>query len=75
MAEEIKELIEKIQQEGIQIAEDKARQIEAQAREQAEEILLEAKQQAAKIISEAEEKRKVTLILVVLVGMCIKQCI
>jgi len=54
MAEEIKDLIEKIQQEGIRVAEDKAKEIEAKARQQAEELLKKAKTEAEKIISQAK---------------------
>ncbi|RKY32218.1 MAG: hypothetical protein DRP74_03045 [Candidatus Omnitrophota bacterium] len=56
MAEEIKELIAKIQQEGIQAAEDKAREIEAKARAQAEELLKQAKSQAEKIVNDAKSE-------------------
>lgn len=56
MAEEIKALIEKIQQEGIQVAQDKAKEIEALARRQAEEIVKKAKAEAEKLISEAKEQ-------------------
>lgn len=56
MAEEIKDLIEKIQQEGIKVAEDKAKEIENQARRQAEEIVKIAKAEAEKLISEAKEQ-------------------
>ena len=56
MADQIKELIEKINQEGVQVAEEKARQIEAQAKAQAEMILQKANSQAKKIIEEAQEK-------------------
>jgi len=54
MAEEIKDLIEKIQQEGIRVAEDKAKEIETKARQQAEELLKKAKTEAEKIISQAK---------------------
>jgi vacuolar-type H+-ATPase subunit E/Vma4 len=56
MAEEIKDLIEKIQQEGIKAAEDKAREIENQANRQAEEIIKKAKVQAERLINEAKDK-------------------
>lgn len=68
MAEEIKILIEKIQQEGVKVAEDKARQIEDEAKERAEQIVEEAKNKAGKILNEArdsvskmEEKQKTLL--------------
>lgn len=56
MAEDIKNLIEKIQQEGIKIARDKAAEIEAQAAKAAERLLQEAEGQAEKLISEAKER-------------------
>ncbi|MFH1622747.1 MAG: V-type ATP synthase subunit E family protein [Candidatus Omnitrophota bacterium] len=54
MAEEIKNLIEKIQQEGIQAAEDKARQIEEQAKQKVNHILEKAKREAEKITQDAK---------------------
>lgn len=56
MAEEIKDLIEKIQTEGVNVAKEKAKQIETQASKQAEEIIKKAKNEAVKIITEAEDK-------------------
>jgi V/A-type H+-transporting ATPase subunit E len=56
MAEEIKNLIEKIQEEGIKAAEDKAKEIELEAKRKAEEILKKAQTEAEKILSEASEK-------------------
>jgi vacuolar-type H+-ATPase subunit E/Vma4 len=56
MAEEIKDLIEKIQQEGILAAEEKARGIEEGARRQAQAVVAEANKEANKIISDAREK-------------------
>jgi V/A-type H+-transporting ATPase subunit E len=56
MSDQIKELIEKINQEGVQAAEDKARQIEAQAKAHAEMIVQKANSQAKKILEEAQEK-------------------
>jgi V/A-type H+-transporting ATPase subunit E len=56
MADQIKELIEKINQEGFAAAEGKARQIESQAKSQAEMILQKANSQANKIVEEAQEK-------------------
>lgn len=56
MAEDIKNLIEKIQQEGIKIAQDKAKEIEAQAAKVAERLVQEAKDQAEKFIGEAKEQ-------------------
>lgn len=54
MPEEIKELIEKIQQEGILAAQNQARQIEEEAQKKAKEIVLRAEAQAQKIISDAK---------------------
>ena len=56
MAEEIKDLIEKIQQEGVKVAEDKAREIENAARQEAEEITRKAKAEAERLIAEAKEQ-------------------
>lgn len=56
MAQEIKDLIAKIQAEGIKIAEDKAREIEAKANAAAKEIILKANTQAEKIIALAQDQ-------------------
>lgn len=56
MAEDIKSLIEKIQQEGIQTAQTKAKEIESQATQRAEEIIQEAKLKASLMVTEAQEK-------------------
>lgn len=56
MAEEIKALIEKIQQEGVQAAQAKAQAITEEANIQAKAILVKAKQEADKILNEAQEK-------------------
>jgi len=56
MAEDIRDLIDKIQSEGIQAAEEKARQIEDLARQRAEEIISSAKLQADRMLSDAHEK-------------------
>lgn len=68
MAEDIKNLIEKIQQEGVKIAQDKATEIETQAVKEAGRLLKEAKDQAERFIREAgeqaakmEEKQKTLL--------------
>ncbi len=58
MAEEIKGLIEKIKQEGIEAAEKKAKEIEQEATKKAEQIIVEAKEQAQRMISEAGAKAK-----------------
>ena len=55
MAEDIKNLIEKIQQEGVLAAEDKARRIENQAKQTAKDIIAKANSQAEQIIAEAED--------------------
>jgi V/A-type H+-transporting ATPase subunit E len=56
MVEDIKSLIEKIQKEGVQAAEAKAKQIEDAAVKTAQEILNDAKSQAGKIIAAAKEE-------------------
>lgn len=56
MAGEIKDLIEKIQQEGILAAEKKAKGIEEEARRQAQAIVAGANEEASKIIDDAREK-------------------
>jgi V/A-type H+-transporting ATPase subunit E len=55
MAENIKDLIEKIQQDGIKVAQDKARDIEAQAQAQAQAIIEKAKIEARRALEEARE--------------------
>ena len=54
MAEELKGLIEKIQEEGVRTAEEKARAIEAQARKKAEEIIAKAEREAENIAARTE---------------------
>lgn len=56
MAEEIRDLIEKINQEGIRAAEDKARTIEAAAKQRADDILSQAQREADKIITAANDR-------------------
>ena len=56
MAQDIKNLIEKIQQDGIRVAEEKAKEIENQARREVTQILEKAKTEAARLISEAKEE-------------------
>lgn len=53
--EEIKELIAKIQQEGIKIAEDKAREIQEETKRVAADIIHKAEIEADKMIREARE--------------------
>ena len=59
MTEDIKSLIEKINQEGVQAAEAKASEIEEQARRQAEGILDKAKKESERLLAQAGEKLKV----------------
>jgi len=54
MAEDIKGLIEKIQQEGIETAGEKARQIEGQAAQRAGGIVKEAEKKALQLIDKAK---------------------
>jgi len=56
MAEEIRDLIEKINQDGIRAAEEKAQTIEAAAQQRADEILARAKLEAEEMISAARER-------------------
>ncbi len=56
MAEDIKALIEKINQEGVIAAEEKAKEIEKKARFAADEILKKAQAQADKILKEVRDE-------------------
>lgn len=56
MAEEIKDLIEKIQQEGVKVAEEKAKEIQSQAKNQSEAIIEKARLEAEKILAEAKQR-------------------
>jgi V/A-type H+-transporting ATPase subunit E len=56
MAEEIRDLIEKINQEGIRAAEEKAQTIEAAAKQRADEILTRAKREAEEMTAAAKER-------------------
>ena len=58
MAEQIKELIEKINQEGVQAAQEKAREIESLAQQKAEMIVDKANAQARKAMEDAQDKVK-----------------
>ena len=58
MAEEIKDLIDRIQQEGVIAAEKQAAQIKAEADSRAQKIIAEAKIQAEKIIEQANLEAK-----------------
>lgn len=53
MVEDLQNLIEKINQEGIKAAEDKAKEIEHGAKRRAEEIVEKAKKEAEKVIAQA----------------------
>lgn len=55
MAEEIKELIERIKSEGVKAAEGKARAIEADAASGARKIIVDAQAEAKRILDEARE--------------------
>ncbi len=55
MAEEIKELIEKIRSEGVRAGEDKAKAIELDALKRARQITADAEAEAKRILSEARE--------------------
>ena len=55
MAEEIRELIEKIRSEGVKAGEDKARAIELDASKKARRIIADAEAEAKRILSEARE--------------------
>ncbi|MCX5667919.1 MAG: V-type ATP synthase subunit E family protein [Candidatus Omnitrophica bacterium] len=55
MAEEIKELIEKIRSEGVRAGEDKARAIEFEAQKKARQIINDAEAEAKRILSDARE--------------------
>src|SRR3989338_7995675 len=56
MAEKLKELLEKINQEGIKQAEEKARAIESKARKDAEKLIEDAKTQAQRMVQEAKSE-------------------
>ena len=56
MAEEIRDLIEKINQEGIRAAEEKAQNIEAAAKQRADDLLTQAKLEAEEMIAAAKDR-------------------
>ncbi len=56
MADNIKDLIQKIQEEGVKTAEAKAGQIEERAKKEALALIEKAKVEAVRLISEAEHK-------------------
>lgn len=56
MPEELKDLIDKINEEGVRAAEEKAREIALSAKAAADEALARANKEAKKIIADAEER-------------------
>lgn len=56
MPEDIQSLLEKIYEEGVKKAEEKAKEIEKEAKAKAEEILKKAKEEAENLIKQAKEK-------------------
>ncbi|MFA5361689.1 MAG: hypothetical protein WC335_00360 [Candidatus Omnitrophota bacterium] len=56
MTDQIKELIEKINEEGVQAAEEKARRIEQEARDKAGMIMQKTEAQAKKMVEEAQDR-------------------
>ncbi|MDD5560886.1 MAG: V-type ATP synthase subunit E family protein [Candidatus Omnitrophica bacterium] len=58
MAQEIKDLIDRIQQEGVMAAENQAARIKTEAESLAQKIVAEAKKQAEKIIEQANSEAK-----------------
>jgi V/A-type H+-transporting ATPase subunit E len=56
VAEEIRDLIEKINQEGIRAAEEKAQNIEAAAKLRADDILVSAEREAGELIAAAKDR-------------------
>ncbi|MBM3247824.1 MAG: hypothetical protein FJZ10_00130 [Candidatus Omnitrophica bacterium] len=56
MPEQLKDLLDKIKNEGIKAAEDKARQIESEAKKNADRIVSEAKRQAQDMIDGAKQE-------------------
>ena len=60
MSERLKELLEKINQEGVQAAEEKKREIESKAEGDAKRIIEDAKKEAKRIIEDADVKAEKT---------------
>ncbi|RJO65560.1 MAG: hypothetical protein C4540_00845 [Candidatus Omnitrophota bacterium] len=58
MAEDIRSLIEKIQKEGVNAAEDKARAIAEEASRRAKEIIAQARHEAEQIVAGATDKAR-----------------
>ncbi|HQP92019.1 MAG TPA: V-type ATP synthase subunit E family protein, partial [Candidatus Omnitrophota bacterium] len=55
MTEQLKDLIQKIQDEGVKAAQEKARAIEEEAKRNADEIIKKAKDEASRIIASAND--------------------
>ena len=60
MAEKLKELLEKINREGVEQAQEKAGAIESGAKADAEKVLKDARNDAQKIIEDAESRARKT---------------
>ena len=60
MAEKLKELLEKINREGVEQAQEKARSIESGAKADAEKVLEDARNDAQKIIEDAKSQARKT---------------
>ncbi len=60
MSQQVQELIDKIKNEGVQAADQKAQEIEAQAQASAKKIMADAEAQAKQIVAGAETKAQKT---------------
>ena len=60
MAEKLKELLQKINEEGVKKAEEKSRTIELDAKKNSEKIIAEAKKEASGIVENAKVEAKKT---------------
>lgn len=58
MAQQIQELIEKIKSEGVQAADQKARQIEAEAQKKAQQIIDSAQKESDQLLNHTKEEVK-----------------
>jgi V/A-type H+-transporting ATPase subunit E len=58
MAQNVQELINKIKQDGLQAAEQKAQEIEAAAEKKADDLIAQAQAQAQKILADAQARQK-----------------
>lgn len=56
MAQQVQELIDKIKSEGVQAAEQKAKEIESQAQQQAQKIVADAQREAKRLLEEATQE-------------------